>query len=65
MTTEVIFQNGFQEKYFSPDSKGKIELILENYITFQHQLSGIENGIKMDIKYDQDIKARNERGTES
>ncbi|WP_036613464.1 hypothetical protein [Oribacterium sp. P6A1] len=62
MTTEVIFQNGFQEKYFRSDSKGKIEMILENYITFQHQLSGIENGIKMDIKYDQDIKARNERG---
>ena len=52
METEVIYQNGFQEQYFLADSKGKIEIILANYITFQHQLSGIEDGIKLDIKVD-------------
>ena len=56
METEVIYQNGFQEQYFLTDSKGKIEIILVNYISFQHQLSGIEDGIKLDIKVDQDFK---------
>ena len=56
METEVIYQNGFQEQYFLADSKGKIEIILANYITFQHQPSGIEDGIKLDIKVDQDFK---------
>lgn len=62
METEVIYQNGFQEQYFLADSKGKIEIILANYISFQHQLSGIEDGIKLDIKVDQDFKFRQDKG---
>ena len=62
MQTEVIYQNGFQEQYFLADSKGKIEIILANYISFQHQLSGIEDGIKLDIKVDQDFKFRQDKG---
>ena len=62
METEVIYQNGFQEQYFLADSKGKIEIILANFISFQHQLSGIEDGIKLDIKVDQDFKFRQDKG---
>lgn len=58
----MIYQNRFQKKYFENDSKGKIEMILANYVSFQHQLTGIENGIKMDIKFDQDNKMMQERG---
>ena len=62
METEVIYHNGFQEQYFLADSKGKIEFILANYISFQHQLSGIEDEIKLDIKVDQDFKFRQDKG---
>ena len=62
METEVIYQNQFQKEYFLADSRGKIDIILSNYVTFQHQLSGIEKGIKLDIKVDQDFRFRKERG---
>lgn len=62
METEVIYQNQFQKEYFLADSKGKIDIILSNYPTFQHQLSGIEKGIKLDIKVDQDFRFRKEKG---
>lgn len=62
METEVIYQNQFQKEYFLADSRGKIDIILSNYVTFQHQLSGIEKGIKLDIKVNQDFRFRKERG---
>ena len=62
METEVIYQNQFQKEYFLADSRGKIDIILSNYVTFQHQLSGIEKGIKLDIKVDQNFCFRKERG---
>lgn len=62
METEVMYQNQFQKEYFLADSRGKIDIILSNYITFQHQLSGIEKGIKLDIKVDQDFRFWKERG---
>lgn len=62
METEVIYQNQFQKEYFLADSRGKIDIILSNYVTFQHQLSGIKKGIKLDIKVDQDFRFRKEKG---
>ncbi len=62
METEVIYQSQFQKEYFLADSRGKIDIILSNYVIFQHQLSGIKKGIKLDIKVDQDFRFRKERG---
>ena len=62
METEVIYQNKFQEQYFLADSKGKIEIILSNFVSFQTQLNGIENAIKLDVKVDQEYKSRHDRG---
>ena len=62
MDTEVFYQNSLQEHYFKTDSKGKIEIILSNYVSFKDQLCGIEEGIKLDIKSDQDYRAREENG---
>lgn len=63
METEVIYQSKFQEQYFLADSKGKIEIILSNFVSFQTQLNGtIENAIKLDVKVDQEYKSRHDRG---
>ena len=62
METGVFYQNRFQEEYFKADSKGKIDRIRSNYVSFLRRLRSIEDGIRIDIKVDQDYKRRTEKG---